>query len=246
MNNEEFFDGVSEFYDDMISFDTALANRRGALSEFIPSSAKYAADLGCGTGLDSLSLALNGLDVTAFDISQGMLDNAFTKARQHALNIKFNKYSLTDIPSEYNGRFDMAVSLGNTLANLNESQLEEALSRAYAILKENGTLLLQILNYHPLQKNNERIINITENGSTYFVRFYDFLGEGLQFNILSFDKNDAKKRELKSTLLYPHEEEVFRVLLTEAGFKDFKVYGSLTKSPFDPANSKDMIISVVK
>lgn len=246
VNNEEFFDGISGFYDEMISFDAALVNRKKALAALITPEMKSAADLGCGTGLDSLALAQNGLAVTSFDISEGMLNKAKEKAKQLSLDIKFYKTSLTQIPHEYFGKFDLVVSLGNTIANISRIDLEKVIHNAHELLKENGTLIIQILNYKPLENKNERIINITQSSDKYFVRFYDFYTEYVQFNILSFDKNNPKQRELTATMLFPHEAELFKEMLVADGFINLELHGDFSKSTFDKSLSKDLILKAKK
>ncbi len=44
-------------YDEMISFEKAVENKKKLLKNFIKPEMKYAADLGCGSGVDSIALA---------------------------------------------------------------------------------------------------------------------------------------------------------------------------------------------
>lgn len=246
LDNEKFFDQISDYYNDMINFDKALANRKKALSGFITPDMNTAVDLGCGTGLDSISLALNNLQVTSFDISEGMIAKASAKAKSLNLNIDFNKYSLPEIPEAFHNRYDLAVSLGNTLANLDFEQLKLAILKAYKLLKEKGCLLIQILNYEQLLRNNERIVNITEVEERYFLRFYDFLENSINFNILTYLKNDLTKYHLTTTKLFPHSSSTINRLLSDIGFKSIQSYRSFDKNAFEPEGSKDLIIYACK
>ncbi|NJO89313.1 MAG: hypothetical protein HC831_10405, partial [Chloroflexia bacterium] len=67
LSNEKFFDAVSESYDSMISFSDSVEKKINMLKEFINAGMQSAADLGCGTGVDSIALSELGLKVTAFD-----------------------------------------------------------------------------------------------------------------------------------------------------------------------------------
>lgn len=246
LNNEIFFDQISGYYNDMISFEKALVNRKKALSEFITSDTIDAVDLGCGTGLDSISLALNNLKVTSFDISDGMISKALDKSKSLNLKIEFNKYSIPDIPLTFHNKYDLAVSLGNTLANLNIQQLKLAVLKAYNLLKEKGTFLIQILNYEQLIRSSERIVNITQSEDKHFIRFYDFLNDSINFNILTYSKDNLKDYHFSTTTLYPHSSEILKAFLTESGFKKVELYSSFNKDPFIADSSKDLLISATK
>jgi len=245
-NNETFFDDISVFYDDMISFKTALERRKSILSKFLKDSMHTSADLGCGSGLDSISLALSGLKVTAFDQSEGMLEKAVKNAEALGTDIRFVKKSIDKIPGSFNNKFDVAFSLGNTLANLPLSKLGTAAEKMGDILKGNGTLVIQILNYSQILKENNRIINITEMKGEVYIRFYDFMPGYLNFNILKFKKDNPLDRSLFTTKLYPHTKEAFSKLLKGNGFRIVNFYGSLGLEKFSRYTSKDLVIVAVK
>lgn len=241
-SNAAFFDDISVFYDDMIGFKTALERRKSILSKFLNSNMHTAADLGAGSGLDSISLSLSGLNVTAFDQSEGMLEHARKNAQASGSDIQFFKTGIDKIPGKFNSKFDVAFSLGNTLANLDPGRLDKALKKTSSILKEKGTAVIQILNYSQILKENNRIINITEMNGEMYVRFYDFMPEYLNFNVLKFKKDRPQERELFTTKLYPHTKEVFSKLLKEAGFRKLNFYGSLGLQKFEKYTSKDLVI----
>lgn len=242
LSGESFFDRLAEYYDDMINFEASLARRKEMLKQFVLPGMKDAADLGCGTGLDSISLALNGLNVTSFDISDGMLEQAAIRADEMDVSIDFNKYSLPDIPEEFSGKFDLAVSMGNTMALLEKGELMPALDKAYKLLRSNGFLLVQILNFPKLINSSNRIVNITKNGERHFVRFYDFLPGFINFNVLSYSSENLKKYDMITTKLNPYSADEMVPALKEAGFKEIFIYGGLNKSGFEPDKSSDVVI----
>lgn len=244
--NEDFFDNISVFYDGMIGFKTALERRKSILSKFINSSMHSAADLGCGSGLDSVSLALSGLSVTAFDQSEGMIDKAKKNASVSGADVQFVKSSIDKINRKFFNMFDIAFSLGNTLANLPPEKLSLAINKIHSVLNEKGSAVIQVLNYSQVLKENNRIVNITEMEGEVYVRFYDFMAESLNFNILKFKKDRPSERSLYTTLLYPHTKEIFRRLLKEAGFKKIGFYGSLGLQEFEKYTSKDLVIVASK
>lgn len=242
LTGEVFFDQLAEYYDDMINFEASLARRKEMLKSFINTGMKDAADLGCGTGLDSVSLALNGLNVTSFDISEGMLEQAAIRADELDALIDFNKYSLPEIPEEFYDKFDLAVSMGNTMAVLEREYLLPALKKAYNILRKNGSLLIQILNFPKLINESNRIINITRSAEKHFVRFYDFLADSVNFNVLSYSAANPKKHNLLTTKLNPYSADEMTSALMDTGFTTINIYGGLNKSGFEPEKSSDVVI----
>jgi glycine/sarcosine N-methyltransferase len=246
LNPSVFYDKISVFYDEMINFDTLLTTRSGLLKNFILPGMKTAADLGCGTGLDSVSLAIAGLDVTAFDISKGMIQAAEKNSYNRGLNIKFINSGIDKIPKEFNNKFDIAVSLGNTIANLNPKILKAALIKTRKILTKNGMLVIQLLNYEKIRKNNNRIVKISNVNDKTIIRFYDIFKKNFNFNILKFSSNSLSEYELNTSVIYPHNKKSMNENLKKAGFTDIKFFGSLKLDKFKKSSSGDLVITAVK
>lgn len=242
LSNEKFFDAVSESYDNMISFPDSVEKKKNILKEFINAGMQSAADLGCGTGVDSIALSKLGLNVTAFDISSGMIKRAEQNAERENLKINFINSSITEISEEHFNQYDFVVSLGNSLANLDSDQLLNSIKIIKQMLKQNGKALIQILNYIPVLKNRERIININRDENFHFIRFYDFAEGFLQFNILKYSVQNPKDYELISTKIYPHINSDFEKLMGNEGFKTINFFGGLNKIPFVEETSKDLVI----
>ncbi len=107
-------------------------------------------DLACGTGLDSLHLAVSGIDVTAIDISPGMLEQL--RVRAHALDVTASIDSrvlsfaeLDEFPAE---SFDGIIS---GFAGLNTVPDIDRFARdASRILRPCGHMVLHLLNQFSL------------------------------------------------------------------------------------------------
>ncbi|MBK7631515.1 MAG: class I SAM-dependent methyltransferase [Ignavibacteriales bacterium] len=113
-SNNNFYNSASVYYDKMIDFDSALQKRKILLSNFIDKKIKSVADVGCGTGVDSIALALLGLNVTAYDPSSEMINIAKANSEKHNCKIDFHIFCANKIPKTFYNKFDIVVSLGNT------------------------------------------------------------------------------------------------------------------------------------
>ncbi len=246
MKTKYFFDSVSDFFDDMTNASIVISRRKVLLKNLIPENSKTAVDLGCGTGADSISLGLNNLDVTGFDISEKMIEKAKINSRKFNLNSKFLNYSLDKIPGKFDNKFDVAVSLGNSLALVVEKKLCKTIKRIYTILKPKGVFIFQILNYTAIKKENNRIVNISQTTQNVYVRFYDLFEMPLNFNILKFDKSNPKDFELLTTKLFPYDKEILVSVLKKTGFKRIKAYSSLKRDNFYKNSSKDLVVVAYK
>jgi len=246
MKNSDFYNELSENYDDMLGFDKALLKRKDVLSKFIINDFKNAIDIGCGTGLDSISLALNGLNITAFDTSELMISKARQNAKDRDLNIRFisspfNKKNVLQV-----SKADIIVSLGNAFANIKENDLNKIIELSYSQLNEGGSFLFQVLNYDLIRKENKRIVNITGRNNKMYVRFYDIEKNLLRFNILIIDSTKTSNFSLISTELYEYNKDWFSNALKKSGFRKIKYMGDFAGSPFSKNKSKDLIILAVK
>lgn len=246
MKNKNFFDKVSVFFDNMTNSLKVINNRKILLKNFISENVSNAVDLGCGTGNDSIALSLNGLEVDGFDISRDMIKQAKINAKQYNVKINFYNKRIDKIPITFHNKYELAVSLGNSIANVEKNLLMPSFKKVYNLLKPRSKFIIQILNFTAIQKANNRIVNITKNSPNVYVRFYDFFSLPMNFNILRFNENDTNDFELLTTTLYPYNKEYLIMQLKKAGFKKISSYSDLNKNKFDKLNSKDLIIITEK
>jgi 2-polyprenyl-3-methyl-5-hydroxy-6-metoxy-1,4-benzoquinol methylase len=94
-------------------------------------------DVGCGLGEASVFFALEGADVTATDISSGMLDAAQRLAKANGVHLRTVASASEDLPLAAEEPFDI-IYTGNTLHHVN---ISESLSRLLPLLKEDGTFV---------------------------------------------------------------------------------------------------------
>ena len=245
LSADKFYDGISEFYEKMIDFEKNMELRVKAYQKIFPEKGK-AADLGCGVGLDSLALAINGHKVTAFDISPKMVEQAKLNAAKYNVSISPQVHSFQTISKRLSGKFNYVVSVGNTIAHVNTHQLREAINVMYRLLLPGGKIFLHILNYELIRRQNKRINNIANRDGKIIIRFYDFRKDDLDFNILSFPQNSPKEFKLVTTKHYPHTKDEIGAYIKAAGFTKVKFTKNFAGDKFNTGDSKDIFIEARK
>ncbi len=246
LSNQDFFDELSVQYDSMIPFEKAVELKKKLFKNILRDNHKTIADIGCGTGSDSIALAEMGYNVKSFDPSAQMLDKAKLNANKRGLDLNSYQFGASQIPDDFNGKFDIVISIGNTFANIEKESFQPSVKKCYDLLKEQGSLFIQVLNYKLIIKENKRIVNITESEEHFFIRFYDFINDEIKFNILKFSKANPKENNLITTSVYPYSAKDFNNSLLEAGFKSIKLYSDANKNEFKEDTSKDLFIKAAK
>ncbi|MFZ1290861.1 MAG: class I SAM-dependent methyltransferase [Melioribacteraceae bacterium] len=238
MSNNIFYDQLSSNYDLMINFENSLKSKIENLKKFIEPNFKTALDLGCGTGVDSIALSQLGLKITAVDNSEEMLKIAKDNFEKHNCEIDFIKSDLTKINSNY--KFDLIISLGNTLANLSLKELEILFFHLKQLLNENGKILIQIINFSSIPKSEDYILNKFENDEILIVRKYQFINNEINFVIDIFDKIKNRQKEIV-TKLFPHNSEKISYLANQNNLQ-IELFGNLKMEKFNLDISKDLVI----
>lgn len=246
LDNKKFFSQMAEYYDLMIPFADAVERKKKILEKIIAPGNKFAADLGCGTGTDSIALAELGMKVCAFDPSLEMVDRVRKNANIAHKILSIYNHTISEITPDFNSKFDLVISFGNTFANIHNNDFLVSLKRCFDLLRKGGTFFIQLLNYHKILSERKRIVNITESGANIFVRFYDFNKDQIVFNLLMVNKSKLLDHSLISTEVFPHLKDDFEAYLAGIDFKTIDFYGDLQLNPFDREKSKDLIVRAVK
>jgi SAM-dependent methyltransferase len=242
---KNFYDEISGFYGKMIDFDKNLELRIAAYKNIFQVPGKVA-DIGCGIGLDSIALAKNGHDVTAFDVSPKMIEEAKSNAEKLNLQIDAHVHSFNSLPNVYHGNFHYAVSVGNTIAHLSHSGLRQAFKKMYNLLLPSGKVFLHILNYELIIKESKRINNIAVRDGQVIIRFYDLHKRKINFNILSFAVERPREFKIASTVHYPHTKNKIEEFLRASGFSRIRFSKNFNREKFLAKDSKDIFIEAFK
>lgn len=235
-------------YSRLINWEQRLENEWPFLDEILRTApSRRILDLGSGTGEHARFLASKGFDVVGVDLSPAMIEKS--RSSTSGGSVQFVSGDMRDVASVVDGQFGGAICLGNALPHLTEpddlSRLTASLRR---VLQPGGVFVTQILNYDRFERKNERALPISFlPDGIIFLRFMDLQADGrvVFMPTILRQQSDAdppielvasQRVEIRGWRRHQLEDVLFA-----AGFTKVDVWGSYTKQPFDPSESRDVI-----
>lgn len=190
-------------------------------------------DVGCGIGTLSFELANYYDNIVGIDMDAEMINAASNK--NISKNIEFQQISMLELNTIIDkNSTDGIVCFGNTLVHLNSlSEITNFLQQSRAVLKPNGKLLLQIVNYNKIIEKEIRELPLIENDELIFERNYKYHKSvnKIDFNTKLTVKSTQQLIE-NSIELLPLLKEEFATLLNNAGFRNCNYYGNFKMESF--------------
>ena len=250
------YDSFAEDYDRFVNWPNRLAfelpflTKKLAEAPHAPGELPRLLDAACGTGQHALALAALGYPAAGADLSAGMIGRARANAGAKNRDVRFEAAGFGELARTFGEEsFAAVLCLGNSLPHaLDEAGLAAALADFARALAPGGVLILQQRNFDAAlaQRNRWMEPEAAREGETdwLFVRFYDFLPDGLiDFNILRLKREGAGawQQALTQTRLRPWVQADLDAALTGAGFERVEWYGGLDGSGFDPATSANLV-----
>jgi len=240
-----FYESIAAEYDEI----TGEADRAAAAEAFLAELRRRhritrALDVACGSGLHAVLLARAGVDVTGTDLSRAMLAKARARAADAGVALGGICCPMQEIARHVAGPFDAILCLGNSLPHLlDAAELDAALAGFASLLADGGVVALHLLNYARVLARRERIVGITRGAAGDYVRFYDFLGDRVRFNVLTLRWRDGRcEHELAETLLRPYRPADVERALGAAGLERIERYGGIGFEPFDEGSSETLLL----
>ncbi len=244
------FDQFSIDYDKMINWEKRL-EREGPFFRkiFQDTGAKRVLDLACGTGRHAVMFAQWGLEVTAMDISGPMVEQTRAAADQAGVKVEALQGGFLDFRQKVQGKYDVILILGNSLPHLlTREEIAKCLADVAGALNPGGRLILQNRNYDKVLAEQERFMPLNawsgpDGEEVLFLRFMDWQGELVNFNLVTLHKQDGKwSYHVGTNPLRPITSGEMRSFLQEVGFQGAVWYGDYGFNPYNSQASGDIIV----
>lgn len=205
-----------------------------------------ALDIACGTGRITLKLAEIGLKCTGIDTSDLMLGLAKEKTKHRGFDITYLNVDMRNF--NLNKKFDLLTMAGNSFqALLTEKDQFSCLSSIASHMHEKSLFIMNTRN-----TTDDEMRDVEQ-----FEYWHDFIDDKNQlvkvYGMQVFDPKTnivkyTTKRSWQSFDTLTEVELKFTNLmdlskiLKQSGLEIVETYGDFMKTPFDPVNSKDIIL----
>lgn len=213
-----FYKLIKEYYDYIFPLNNKQVN---FVKQYFENNNSKLLEVGCANG--KLTNALASYDITGIDLEKDFIDIAKDRYK----NAEFYQLNMLDI-DKLKQEYDGIICFGNTIVHIDCNQIKAFLEKTYKVLKSNGTILIQILNYDYILDEKITDLPIIDNDKITFERKYKH-GEKFMFNTkLSVKKEDII---IENTIeLFPIRKNDILQVLNEVGFKDMDIYGDFDRN----------------
>lgn len=234
----DFYELLGKYYDDIFP---AGENQKEFLLDHVMKGSKVL-DVGCATGSYGHHLAKNGVEVIGIDLDEEMVAKANSRKcdNENYYVMDMNKILQID---DYD--FDLIYSLGNTIVHANSNYaLVKILQSMYSKLRDNGSVIIQIVNYDRIYKDQVTILKElrSNNDEIVFNRSYELLEDEVIFKGKITENSTGDVFESETSLL-PLKKEILEDILVTAGFKYPRFFGDFKMAPYNVDSPATIVVA---
>jgi 2-polyprenyl-3-methyl-5-hydroxy-6-metoxy-1,4-benzoquinol methylase len=208
-------------------------------------------DIACGSGDQSIELARKGFRVTAFDISDTLIQVAKESAKNNRVTVNFSVGDMRAM--SFNQQFNGAILLSHSFGFFNHEENAHVLKDSYASLKKGGRLLLDLMNPYNLPRFHRIWTEIDGGYLLNEPHVLDAPAGVLRGRPAIFiDSENDRIVMMNEDALSNNDIRMYTALeihamLKEVGFKKVEFYGqnTLPKTPYS-SNSERMVVVATK
>lgn len=222
-----FYQSIAQVYDQIFPKNIKQLEFIDSISQIKPDDKIL--DIGCATGNLTELLSTKSNNVTGIDLDEELL----SIARNKSCFIEYKHMNMMDLANNYDKEsVDKIISFGNTLVHLPDREsVKEFFSSVYDALKNNGTFIIQIINYDRVINQNISHLATIENDHIRFIRDYVYNPAGgyVEFKTELTMKSNNKVIHNNIPLLALTMNELTEIL-NSVGFRNITFYGDLDQN----------------
>ncbi|PAT01310.1 hypothetical protein CI105_07575 [Candidatus Izimaplasma bacterium ZiA1] len=228
--SKKMYNEISELYDKIFPFSN---QKLSFLKKYLDKG--QILDLACGTGTYTIPLAIDN-EMSGFDLDEGMIDIAKSK-NNTSIDFRVKDMMSVDDVNKYNSIF----SIGNSIVHVTDFQMQEKLFKSLNLaLKENGKLVIQIVNYDRILDQNINELPTITNQGVSFTRKYNQKDDGLVDFITNISYKEMN--ETNQVTLLPMRKKMLESLLENSGFEVINTFGGFNEESFNYEKSFHLIL----
>lgn len=241
----KFYTSIQPWYDLIFPFSRV---QRDFVLSFGDHPLLSVVDVGCGTG--SLISSLGGIfrKTAGLDPDEAMLETARRQATDAGAGTWFIQAGMLDLKRVLAPRsVDRLICFGNTVPHLaDEEEVAEFFRQARKVLKPEGMMMIQVINYDKILDQKSEGLPTIENDECTFERKYLYPENAVhvQFQTRLTLKATGTVIENEVPLLALRPQRL-REILGDSGFSGLEEFGSFKKEPFSPESQPYIIVAGV-
>lgn len=228
-----FYQSIAPYYHHIFKINQDQVH---FVQQKIIDKSSYLLDVGCGIGTLSFELSHYYTQITGIDLDAEMIQYALNQQDRKLNSLQFHQLSMLELNQKFDkNSFDGIICFGNTLVHLNSlEQVMDFLKQAKSILKSDGKLLIQLVNYDRILSKQIKELPLIENDEILFERKYHYNTEtnSIDFNTLLTVKSTHQQIK-NSVVLLPILKSALEQLLKKAGFQNSNFFGNFKGEMYD-------------
>jgi CBS domain-containing protein/ubiquinone/menaquinone biosynthesis C-methylase UbiE len=242
MEKDKYADFIANHYDLMVDWNKRFNHEFPELLKlFKREKVNSVIDLGVWTGEHTVGLAKkSNLKILGLDHNPIMIKISNKKKEKLIESVKkrveFKLTDFNDFTSIINNKFDAAISMGGALPYI-PGDAELLFKNVASVLRENGIIVLQILNFDKIIKEKGRLLSFriqkdSEDSKKehLFLEFFErSLNSCIFHNIIIFE-SDGKNWTFKGTTsveVCHNSQKKIEIALKKAGFSKISFSGNI-------------------
>lgn len=194
-------------------------------------------DMACGAGRHTVILARKGYDVTGVDLSENLLSIAKQISLNENLSANFIHSDIREFNSDI--KFDLILNLFTSFGYFEtDSENFSILQKAYHLLKDGGSFVLDVFNSYYLTKN---LVEFSEDqiNDAEILQFRKIMDKRVIKKIV-VTKDGKPSNYFESVRMYSKDE--LEIILNKIGFDIYKTFGDFLGNNFEHFNSPRLIL----
>lgn len=233
------------FYEDFSKYYDLIFQAKKPQLDFIkkrtPKQGKIL-DVAAGTGNHAIALQEAGYPLWAVEYDDKMLKELEEKQENRNPKVNARQGDMKRIQEYYSQDFfDTIYCIGNSLVHLSTvEEIKTFLKSAQLLLKKEGNLIIQIINYDRILDQNVKGLPTIKNEAdpklkAEFVRNYEKIQNSnlLDFHTrLTIEQSGEKKVFENHTPLLPIRYKELKNLMEKTGFKEINAYSNFMEEDY--------------